>query len=143
MTWRIILFDFKGEKPQVAWLENADFQPPSMGKGKEVREKISKIWPEVNWNCDLFKIVMKRENCWIKFSLPQDDVEDVDLIFMEPGYDRDIDPYPAIIELCQAYGWSVYDTEINEFWDIPNPSRKGISKVRESVKKVLGDRFDL
>jgi hypothetical protein len=139
MSWLIVIFDFNNSLPPLSKLDEPGFKPPIMGSLKDIKEKITAVWPRINW--DTNKIYYEGSNCVFKIEFSTEaqpsDNSLVDCIMLWPGYDKRLNPYPALENLCLSYQWSALDTEINNFLLFPQPNMAGLKLVRYKAAQYL------
>ena len=138
MTWIAVLFDFKGEPPSARALDSPSFTPPLMGLAGEIRQRISSVWPGIDWTCD--KCYYEAEDVSVLVKLSLDDATDnepVDCVLLELGYSGCYSPYTALERICTRYGWSVFDAEIGQFLHFPAPDQSGRASVRRRAASVV------
>ena len=133
MAWTLVLFDFQGQIPDKSWLDDAGFLPPSMGSGSDVQKRLAGLWPEVEWGSPTHSVQRPDIVARLGFSL---EGSHVPCVFLYPGSTAAPDPSEAIIRLCEAYGWSVYDAVLGEFWSLPAPDRSRIELARRRAHRL-------
>jgi hypothetical protein len=138
MTWVAILFDFKGEPPPASSLKSPNFTPPSMGLAGDIRQRISFVWPGIDWTSN--KCYYQAENAVVLVKLSLEtaaDHEPAEHVMLELGYSGRYSPYAALERLCTINRWSIYDTEIDQFLHFPNPDQSGRLSVRRRAAAVV------
>ncbi|MEM7736193.1 MAG: hypothetical protein AAF267_10415 [Deinococcota bacterium] len=146
MTWTLAVFDFKGEPPPArASFEAAGYTPPVMGSRATIQNAISSVWDGINWQA--LDIFLERSDVAIKIYLAphtassvQSKADMISCVLLNVGYGAGTNPYPYLEALCEATGWTVYDTEINAFLQFPNPNQAGLNAMQDKAARTLGER---
>lgn len=118
MSWDVMVLDYGGNPPSVKeWTD--DDRPNLMGKAPEIRAKIDRYLPGVDWSDPTWG-VFDGDGFSFEFSIN----EPLDVGFMV--YVRGSgDSVSALLQAATPNGWSLFDTSANDFIDPDNPSTAG------------------
>ena len=134
MSWDVWVLDFHGQQPSIEsildrYKAGMEYIFPAMGTAREIREKISAIFPRANWMKDAVSIeVPEGPTFWIDCdqSSPGEEPMTGFTIKVYGGGD----PFPALVSMARTYGWSLLDMSMFQFLDLDNPSREGLDGFR-------------
>ena len=109
----------KGSAPKDKQWPGENFIPPIIGNAADIRQQISSLFPEVNWNEPLQGSIDTSSD--IVFVLPgENDISSIDLEVGHRG-----NPSPILQLLCDKNGWCVFDLASAEFIDLaPTQTKK-------------------
>ena len=110
MSWDVMIFG--GDPEQFTNEETA----PSLGDAADVRTKISRSLPEVDWTDPAWG-VLEGDGWSIEFNHKTDGIADELMLHVRGGGD----PIGAIVKLCRDNGWVAYDTTADAVIDLAAP----------------------
>jgi hypothetical protein len=126
MSWDVMIFSRRFDP---------DEGPPEplapLGDGDEVRQRISRSLPAVDWS-DPSWGVLDGEGWSIEFNLDEEDPISAMMLHVRGGGD----PVAAVAKLCADQGWQALDTVTDHWLDPGNPSREGWSEFQDFRGKV-------
>jgi hypothetical protein len=111
---------------------SGDTKPPPLGGAGEVRTKISKSLPKVDWTDPAWGVL--DGNGWsIEFNHETNGITDSIMLHLRGGSD----PIVAIVKLCKDNGWVAYDTSADGLLDLAAPSAKSCQEFQAFRDKVI------
>jgi hypothetical protein len=134
MSWDVLIMNTRGKTPAMEELRDSDCDP--LGKAADVRKKLSKHLPGIDWS----------EKSWghfqgdgyhIEFNVGHADPLQTIMLHVHGGGDV----IAAIVRFARPLGWSALDCSTSEFLDLDDPSQagwEGFQGYRDKVLKRVG-----
>jgi hypothetical protein len=125
MSWDIFIYS---QDPRQL---NAGAKVPPLGDAADVRAKISKSLPAVDWKDPAWG-VLEGKGWSIEFYHQTNGVADSLMLLVRGGGE----PVPAICQLCKENGWVALDSSTGQLMDLnaaPSKSWEQFQKYRDQV----------
>jgi hypothetical protein len=135
MSWDVMIFNFESPPPAPNNWEDG-FGPIAMGEAEEVRTKISRSLPMVDWSDPAWGL-LDGDGFSIEFNYHKSGQVDGFMLHVRGGGD----PLPDICRLCRENGWYALDCSTGDFIDLQAPSRQGWRGFQSYRDSIVG-RFD-
>lgn len=137
MSWDVLIINTLGKSPQsVDECQDSDCAP--LGKAADVRKKLSKHLPGIDWSEKRWGH-FQGEGHHIEFNVGHDDPVQTIMLHVHGGGDV----IAAIVQFARPLGWSALDCSTSEFLDLDNPSQagwEGFQGYRDKVMKRVGKK---
>jgi hypothetical protein len=132
MSWDVMIFNSE-EPPPLNGEVPSDFTSISLGDADEVRARISKSLPEVDWSDPAWGQLIHSDFI-IEFNFQADgDVEGF-LLHVRGGGN----PLIPICKVCSENGWYPLDTSTGLFINVDDPSYQGWEGFQQYRDRVIG-----
>jgi hypothetical protein len=128
MSWDVRMLNFGKDRP--ASVEEMG-EPKSLGSAKQVRERISKALPDVEWSDHESGVYSAGDDLSLEFSIDgTSKVEGVMVSARGSG-----DAVGALLRVATPNGWSLLDLSTSELIDPENPSSDGWEGFQNLVRR--------
>ena len=127
MSWDIFIFS---QDPRQS---NAGAKVPPLGDAADVRARISKSLPGVDWKDPAWG-VLEGKGWSIEFNHQTNGITDSLMLLVRGGGE----PVPAICQLCKANGWVALDSSTGQLMDLNAASSKSWEQFQKYRDEVTG-----
>ena len=131
MSWDVLLLKYDG-KPSEINLEELSHGTITMGDAQEVRDAISRVEPDVNWEDPQWGL-LDGFGWTIEFNHHATGPTNNIMLHVRGGGDV----LPTIIRICRANEWVAFDTSTGQFIDLDSPSDEGWIGFQNFRDRVL------
>jgi hypothetical protein len=127
MSWDVMIFT---KDPRTF---TGDTGPPPLGDAGDVRLRIAKVFPKVDWRDPAWGVLEGRG--WsIEFNHQTNGMTTSIMLHVRGGGD----PLTAITSLCRSNGWVALDCSSGELIDLVAPSSKSWREFQEYRNQIGG-----
>lgn len=103
-----------------------DEKPAPMGNAEEVRARLSKSLPKIDWSDPQFGVLQGPD--WnMEFNHEAEGITDSVMLHVRGGGN----PIPFVVKVCKENGWVAFDTTSGELIDLNSPNAKSWKQFRE------------